>query len=139
MKSVLDGHSVEVRIPPHIVQLSADPELAGIALRQLLANAAKYSPPTSRITISVEKSDEMITITVLDEGPGIPPNELNAIFERFYRGNRAHDSVPGTGMGLSIARDIAKAHGGSLKAENRLDGGARFSLSLPAARSVETI
>lgn len=139
MKSVLDSHSVEVRIPPHLVQLSADPELAGIALRQLLANAAKYSSPTSKITISVEKSDETITITVLDEGPGIPPNELNAIFERFYRGNRAHDSVPGTGMGLSIARDIANAHGGSLKAENRLGGGARFSLSLPAAKSVETI
>jgi two-component system sensor histidine kinase KdpD len=139
MKSLLDGHSVEVRIPPHIVQLSADPELAGIALRQLLANAAKYSSPTSKITISVETSDETITITVLDEGPGIPPNELNAIFERFYRGNRAHDSVPGTGMGLSIARDIANAHGGSLKAENRLGGGAGFSLSLPAAKSVETI
>jgi two-component system sensor histidine kinase KdpD len=139
MKSVLDSHSVEVRIPPHVVQLSADPELAGIAFRQLLANAAKYSSPTSKITISVEKSDRTITITVLDEGPGIPPNELNAIFERFYRGNRADDSVPGTGLGLSIARDIANAHGGSLMAENRLSGGARFSLSLPAAKSVETI
>jgi signal transduction histidine kinase len=77
----------------------------------------------------------MITIMILDEGPGIPPSELNTIFEAFYRGKRTHVSVPGTGMGLSIARDIANAHGGSLSVANRPDGGAQFSLSLPAAGS----
>jgi two-component system, OmpR family, sensor histidine kinase KdpD len=138
MKSVLDGREVEVRVPEQISTLSADPELAGLALRQLIGNAVKYSPPASKVGISVEESDGMITLTVLDEGPGIPPNELNAIFERFYRGTRASKSIPGMGMGLSIARDIANAHGGSLKAQNRLSGGAQFSLTLPSASAVKT-
>lgn len=138
MKSVLDGRPVEVRIPDHIAQLSADPELAGLALRQLIGNAAKYSPPNSKIEICVEEANGMVTFSVLDEGPGIPPNELNAIFERFYRGSRAIELVPGTGMGLSIARDIANAHGGSLQVENRPVCGAKFTLTLPAAATVET-
>jgi two-component system, OmpR family, sensor histidine kinase KdpD len=138
MKSVLDGRAVEVRVPEHISQLSADPELASLALRQLIGNAVKYSPPASKIGISIEESDAMITINVLDEGPGIPPNELKAIFERFYRGSGARESAPGMGMGLGIARDIANAHGGSLKAENRPGGGAQFSLTLLAASSVKT-
>jgi two-component system sensor histidine kinase KdpD len=139
MKSVLDGRLIAVQIPEHISPLSVDSELASLALRQLVGNAAKYSPPASRIGISVDEVDAMITVRVFDDGPGIPPNELNAIFERFYRGSRASESIPGMGMGLSIARDIANAHGGSLKAENIPGGGAQFSLILPAATSVATI
>ena len=139
MKSVLDGRLVEIRVPDQISRLSADPELVSLALRQLIANAVKYSPPSSKIGISVEESGSMIVVQVLDEGPGIPPKEVDAIFERFYRGNNAAESVPGMGMGLSIARDIANAHGGSLKAENRPGGGAKFSLVLPTATEVKTL
>jgi two-component system, OmpR family, sensor histidine kinase KdpD len=139
MKSVLDGRSVELRVPRHISQLSADPELASLALRQLISNAVKYSPPGSKIEISAKEADAMVTVSVFDQGPGIPPKELNTIFERFYRGSRASESIPGMGMGLSIARDIANAHGGNLKAENRSGGGAQFSFTLPAATSVTTI
>ena len=80
-------------------RLNADPELASLALRQLIGNAVKYSPPSSKIGISVEELDSMmIALRVFDEGPGIPPNEVNAIFERFYRGNHAGKSIPGMGM-----------------------------------------
>ncbi len=139
MASLLDGRSVDVEMPEHILPVSADPELASLALRQLIGNAVKYSPPASRIAISAHESGRMITLAVLDEGPGIPANELEAIFERFYRGSRAHDSIPGTGMGLSIARDIAIAHGGSLKAENRPGGGAQSSLVLPVAHDLDRV
>jgi two-component system sensor histidine kinase KdpD len=139
MKSVLDGRLLEIQVPDRIPRLSVDPELASLALRQLIGNAVKYSPPSSKIGISVEESDSMIAVRVFDEGPGIPPKEVDAIFERFYRGNNAAESIPGMGMGLSIARDIADAHGGSLKAENRPGGGARFSLVLPAASEVKVI
>ena len=140
MKNALDGRAVTVQLPDDVSPLSADPELASLALRQLLGNAVKYSPPGSKIGILVEESDSTVTVRVLDEGPGIPPNELNAIFERFYRGSRACESISGMGMGLSIARDIANAHGGSLKAENRTGGGAQFSLTLPAlVRSVRSV
>jgi two-component system sensor histidine kinase KdpD len=139
MKNALDGRPVEVELPDDVSQLSADPELASLALRQLIGNAVKYSPPASTIGISVAESDSMITVKVVDEGPGIPASELNAIFERFYRGSRARESLPGMGLGLSIARDIANAHGGSLKAENRPSGGAQFVLILPTAGSVNSI
>jgi two-component system, OmpR family, sensor histidine kinase KdpD len=138
LKSVLDGRFVEVRIPEHISSLNVDPELASLAFRQLVGNAAKYSPPTSRIEVSATESDAAIILRILDDGPGIPASELNAIFQRFYRGRRDRESIPGMGMGLSIARDIATAHGGSLNAENVPGHGAQFSLTLPAAISVRT-
>lgn len=138
LKSVLDGRVVEVAIPEHIPALSVDPELASLAFRQLVSNAAKYSPPATRIEISAQESDALIVLRILDDGPGIPANELHAIFERFYRGSRDSESIPGMGMGLTIARDIATAHGGSLKGENVPGHGAQFSLTLPAAISVRT-
>lgn len=133
MASLLDGRLVDVQVPEHISPVSGDPDLAELALRQLLSNAAKYSPPTSEIVISASETNGTITVRVLDKGPGIPTSELEAIFERFYRGSHSGDFVPGTGMGLSIARDIISAHGGHLWAENRLEGGTRFSFTLPIA------
>jgi two-component system sensor histidine kinase KdpD len=131
MKVPLDGRPVEIQIPESISPASADPDMLGLALRQLLGNAIKYSPPGSMITIIVNQTGDTVTIRVCDQGPGIPQNELESIFERFYRGSRSRDSVPGTGMGLSVARDIISAHQGRLWAENRPEGGAQFSFSLP--------
>ena len=105
--------------------------MIGLALRQLLGNAVKYSPPGSTIAMSANQTDGTVTIRVRDQGPGIPQIELESIFERFYRGSRTQDSVAGTGMGLSVARDIIKAHQGRLWAENLPEGGAQFSFSLP--------
>jgi signal transduction histidine kinase len=105
--------------------------MIGLALRQLLGNAIKYSPPGSTIAISANQTHGIVTVRVSDQGPGIPENELESIFERFYRGSRGRDLVPGTGMGLSVARDIINAHQGRLWAENRSEGGAQFSFSLP--------
>ena len=131
MKSLLDGRPLEIHIQEGISPVSADPDMMGLALRQLLGNAVKYSPPGSRIAISANQTDATVTVRVCDHGPGIPPNELESIFERFYRGGRVRDSVPGTGMGLSVARDIISAHQGRLWAESRPEGGAQFSFSLP--------
>ena len=131
MKSLLDGRPLDVQIQEDILSVNADPDMIGLALRQLLGNAVKYSPPGSTITISANQTNGIVTVRVRDQGPGIPENELESIFERFYRGSRARDLVPGTGMGLSVARDIINAHQGRLWAENRPEGGAQFSFSLP--------
>jgi two-component system sensor histidine kinase KdpD len=131
MKSLLDGRPLEIHIQEGISPVSADPEMIGLALRQLLGNAVKYSPPGSTIAITAHQTGDTVTIRVYDQGPGIPQNEVESIFQRFYRGSRARDSVPGTGMGLSVARDIISAHQGRLWAENRPEGGAQFSFSLP--------
>jgi two-component system sensor histidine kinase KdpD len=131
MKSLLDGRPLEVQIQEGMLSVNADPDMIGLALRQLLGNAIKYSPPGSTIAISANQTDGTVTVRVRDQGPGIPQNEIESIFERFYRGSRGRDLVPGTGMGLSVARDIINAHQGRLWAENRPEGGAQFSFSLP--------
>jgi two-component system sensor histidine kinase KdpD len=131
LKSLLDGRPLDIQIHGGIPPVSADPDMIGLALRQLIGNAVKYSPPGSLIVISAIQADDIVTVRIRDQGPGIPHNELESIFERFYRGSRTQDSVAGTGMGLSVARDIINAHQGRLWAENRAEGGAQFSFSLP--------
>jgi signal transduction histidine kinase len=133
MSSLLDGTPTEIHVSEGISPISADPDLASLALRQLIGNAIKYSSPGSRIEIAAVETSGMITVTVSDDGPGIPPSEMEAIFERYYRGTRVQHSVAGTGMGLSIARDIIAAHGGRIWAENKPGNGARFSFTLPIA------
>ncbi|MBZ5658378.1 MAG: hypothetical protein LAO56_24240 [Acidobacteriia bacterium] len=131
LKSLLDGRPLEIEVQEDISMVSADPDMIGLALRQLLGNAVKYSPHGSTIAISATQTEGIVTVRVRDQGPGIPQDEIESIFERFYRGSRTRDSVAGTGMGLSVARDIINAHQGRLWAENRPEGGAQFSFSLP--------
>jgi two-component system sensor histidine kinase KdpD len=137
MKNLLDGRPLEVKIQEDISNVDADPDMIGLALRQLLGNAVKYSPPETTIGISASQIEDTITIGVRDHGAGIPPDELDEIFERFYRGKQTKESVGGTGMGLSIARDIVRAHQGKLRVQNTPEGGAQFSFTLPAFHEVQ--
>jgi signal transduction histidine kinase len=125
MKALLDGRPLKVQIQEDISPIDADPDIIGLAIRQLLGNAVKYSPPETTIAISASQAGDTVTIAVRDHGPGIPPDELDAIFERFYRGKQTQESVAGTGMGLSIARDIVSAHDGKLRVWTSSDDGAR--------------
>jgi len=137
MRSVLDGRQVELHLQENISHIYADPEMLGMALRQLLGNASKYSPPETPIELGASETDGVVTIWVRDHGLGVPPYEFESIFERFYRGKQAQASVAGTGMGLSIARDIINAHHGKLWVNNVPDGGALFSFKVPVFRGVE--
>lgn len=109
-------------------------------LRNLISNALSFSPPDGTILMEARRDDGMVLVTVEDDGPGIPENKLEEIFERFYT-ERPESEKFGThsGLGLSISKQIAEAHGGTLCAANRSgpDGrvlGARFTLALPAYR-----
>jgi len=104
-------------------------------LRNLLSNALSFSPPDGAILMTARREDGKVLVTVEDDGPGIPENKLEAIFDRFYT-ERPESEKFGThsGLGLSISKQIAEAHGGSLKASNRAQGGARFTLTLPATQ-----
>ena len=139
MKTPLDGRPLDIQIEDGIPSVYADPDMIGLALRQLLANAIKYSPPETTIAISAWHIDGSVSIRVRDFGPGISPDELESIFERFYRGKQTQDSIPGTGMGLSIARDIVIAHHGKLRVENTAEGGAQFSFTLPVFHEVQRL
>ncbi len=108
-----------------------DEELITCCIRQLVDNALKYSSASTPVEISADTDGEGLVISVSDRGPGIPECERARIFEKFYRLSSDRACVPGTGMGLAIARQIVEAHGGLLSVENREGGGARFSISLP--------
>lgn len=119
-----DGDPLEVQgLETRLVQV----------LRNLIANAISFSPAGGTIRLRAGRTPSGIRVEVEDDGPGIPANKLDAIFERFYS-ERPEGEKFGThsGLGLSISRQIIDAHGGSLKAANRSEGGARFSLDLPA-------
>jgi signal transduction histidine kinase len=101
-----------------------------LAIKQLLDNALKYSPPETPVTLSVHSSDRMAIVDVIDKGKGIPAAEQNRVFERFYRSPAVKHQIPGSGLGLSIAHRIAEAHGGDLSLSSQ-PGQTVFRLALP--------
>jgi signal transduction histidine kinase len=126
--SRLDGHIVRTDIPADLT-VDADGELLRLALRQLIDNAAKHSPADSTIEV-VGAGNSAVEIAVKNSGSLIPDAEQRHVFDRFYRGLQAR-LVPGTGMGLAIVRQIAEAHGGTVRVSSAPDAGTVFTLSLP--------
>lgn len=99
-------------------------------LVNLLDNAAKFSEPGSPIRIGVRVADAWLELAVEDEGPGIPDEQLEKVFDKFFRLHRG-DDIAGSGLGLAICKGIVEAHGGTVRAGNRQGGGARLVVSLP--------
>jgi len=112
--------------------VSVDPRLTAAALSHLLENAAQYSPPGSTIWIRATVSDTALSIEVRDSGPGIPLRDMPRLFERFYRGDHSGRHTTGTGMGLPIARGLLAAERGTVSAANADEGGAVFTITVPA-------
>jgi signal transduction histidine kinase len=128
------AHRLEVAVPDDLPPVAVDAPQLELVLKNLLENAAKYAPLGTAIRVSGARADGELRLVVEDEGPGIPPEYLERVFERFFRATGAGLPVqPGTGLGLAISRGIVRAHGGRVWAENRPEGGARFLVALPAA------
>jgi len=98
----------------------------------LVENAVNYSPEGAALRLEAVRRDGAVDLVVSDSGPGIPPADLTRVFERFYRVDRSRSHPGGTGLGLAIVRQLVELHGGSVRAENRPEGGARFTVTLPA-------
>ncbi len=133
LRGAMEGRVIEVDIPDSLPPVIADPELIGVVFWQLLSNAIRYTPPGSAFAVRARLHDETVTVSVADCGPGIPRQEQNHIFEKFYRSKAHHDLIPGTGMGLAIAREIIRAHGGRIWVESEPGKGSEFSFTLPLA------
>jgi two-component system, OmpR family, phosphate regulon sensor histidine kinase PhoR len=127
-----DRHRIEIAVAPGAQTVRADPAKLHDALANLVANAVTYAPEHTVIHIDVRPDGRRIAISVSDEGPGIPEEDLSRVFERFYRVDKSRARDPGgTGLGLAIVRHLVELHGGEVRAENRAEGGARFTMTLP--------
>ena len=139
VRSFADGHGVEISMVglPAGLSVSGDRRQLVRALTNLLDNAVRYSDPEQLITVSVEAIEDGASITVKDDGVGIPRAELERVFERFYRVDRARSrDSGGTGLGLAIVRHVAQNHGGKVLVESKPGEGSRFSMHLPTAGTV---
>jgi two-component system phosphate regulon sensor histidine kinase PhoR len=124
---------VDIDIDASAETVRVDPAKMHDALRNLVANAINYAPEQTVIRIEAVRRDGRIAISVSDTGPGIPDQDLPRVFERFYRVDKSRARDPGgTGLGLAIVKHLVELHGGTVRAENRREGGARFVLTVPA-------
>jgi two-component system sensor histidine kinase SenX3 len=128
---VVTGGTPDLRIFGNEEQVSA-------AVTNLVANAVAYSGTDSTVLVTTKTADDMVEISVVDQGIGIPSDELDRIFERFYRVDPArHRSTGGTGLGLSIVKHVAATHGGDVRVWSLEGQGSTFTLSLPQSRQEE--
>lgn len=129
-------HRIQVDLPADLPLLEIDAVLMERVFCNLLENAAKYTPPGSRIEIAARHQGDQVAITLADNGPGLPPGKEDALFEKFTRG-QDESPVAGVGLGLAIVHAIVQAHNGLIQAENRPEGGARFIMTLPVGKPPE--
>jgi signal transduction histidine kinase len=128
------GSTILLDIRPDACEISADAHLLTRAIDNLIDNAIRYSGPNSTIWIEVLAAAGTIVLSVADDGPGIPPEDLPNVFTPLFRGESSRNrKTGGAGLGLTIARNIFTAHGGTLTARNRTPHGAMFIGSLPCA------
>ncbi|MBS4167999.1 ATP-binding protein [Parachlamydia sp. AcF125] len=120
------------------ILLTADIDLMEMAVLNLLENAVKYSKPPAKITLALSKIDNIAKLTIADEGIGIPAQEIEHIFERFYTVNKVHSQkMGGSGLGLSIVQTIIEKHFGKIYVASELDKGTTFTICLPIHRDIQ--
>ncbi len=123
--------SVEASLAPE-VQVEADPDLLEQALQNLATNAVKYNCPNGRIRFEVVKEGDRAVVRIANTGPGIPAGERERLFQRFYRGDGSRSvRTAGVGLGLSLAREVVRAHGGEVSLEESNGTSTSFCINLP--------
>ena len=128
------GLAWELDVAPNLPVVMMDADRMAQAIGNILSNAIKFTPAGGRVSTTVKLADGWLAVQVADTGPGIPVEEKEKVFQPFYRGRQGHRIVEGMGLGLSIARDIATAHGGDIELETTpgmQSAGSRFTLRIP--------
>ncbi|MFA6004117.1 MAG: GAF domain-containing sensor histidine kinase [Elusimicrobiota bacterium] len=133
-QAVEAGKTLQVESPERLPQVVGDSKWLGLAVDNLISNAVKFTRPGGRVDVRLEAKGEAVELCVADDGVGIHPEDQSRIFEKFFRArNRSEIAVPGTGLGLTIAKEVANRHGGRIWFESEPGKGTRFFLSLPSA------
>ena len=146
---LVDVYQQARRQAPHVrltigeleqVEVHGDPDRLKQLLFNLVDNASRYTPTGGTVTLALVAHDGIAALSVHDTGPGIPPEALPHIFERFYRADHARSrEVGGTGLGLAISQVIAEAHGGRIEVESRVGAGSTFTVRLPTGAAAPTV
>lgn len=136
MSTAIDSRPVDIQNDPQTPRIFFDQRLVKLAIKQLLDNALKYSPPGTPVALRIRPIDGTVSLKITDHGEGIPEQEQPRIFQRFYRSPSVHSKIPGSGLGLSIAHRIAHAHRGDLTVTSR-PGETTFQMILPLGRKGE--
>ena len=124
-------HRITIDVSSEAGEVRGDAAKLHDVVRNLVENAVNYSADEADVRLEARGKDGTVTIAVSDSGPGIPPDDLTRVFERFYRVDKSRSRPGGTGLGLAIVRHLVELHGGGVHAENRQEGGARFTVTLP--------
>jgi two-component system sensor histidine kinase KdpD len=137
---ILVHHKVQLELATDLPMLDLDAVLFEQALFNLLDNAAKYSPAGTTISIRSWRDPQSVCLQILDEGTGIPPQDIENIFNKFYRAQKGDHVRAGTGLGLAIARGFVESLHGTISAANRADqGGAALTIRLPIPAGAKTL
>jgi len=138
--SAIDAQTRDITVVPggeRGLLVSGSQEQVAIAVGNLVANAVAYSPEGSSVLVNTKSVGDTVEISVTDQGIGIPSDEIDRIFERFYRVDPArHRSTGGTGLGLSIVKHVAATHGGEIRVWSVEGQGSTFTLTLPRSRTI---
>jgi PAS domain S-box-containing protein len=133
LKTLTVAHDLRLSIPEDLPPVNADPSRIAQVLANLTTNAVKYSPPRTEVLIAASVQKGRVQVDVTDQGPGIPLEERERIFEAFQRGNAVSTGPSGAGLGLAICKGIIEAHGGRIWIQRRPGAGTTFSFTLPIA------
>jgi signal transduction histidine kinase len=133
MQTEIDERPVQIALDGALPPMAFDKRLFKLAIRQLIDNALKYTPADTPVQLCAYIKDGVLTVDVTDYGKGIPDEEQRRIFERFYRSPAVKGQVPGSGLGLSIADGIVRAHNGELTVSSH-PGQTTFRITLPVLR-----
>ncbi len=128
-----DKHKLDMVLPPTPLNVHGDPNRLAQVVGNLLSNAIKYSPEGGTVHVVAEQENGVVRVSVRDEGLGIPDDQQERVFLKFFRGDASASGIPGTGLGLTIARSVVEAHGGSMNFESGSGEGSVFWLELPTA------
>jgi len=133
-------HKVSLELAADLPMLELDAVLFEQVLFNLLDNAAKHAPPDTTISVRSLRDQKSVSLQIIDEGGGIPPAELESVFDKFYRAQKGDHVRPGTGLGLAISRGFIEALHGTIAATNRGDrSGALLTIRLPIPAGAEPL